>query len=115
MKPADYLTFYATKFDTVEVDSTFYHTPTISTVNGWARKTPEGFIFALKVPQVITHEKVLLDCEEEFEHFVDTTDLLSDKLGPMLLQFPYFNKTAFKSGKEFLTRLKPFLKNLPKG
>jgi uncharacterized protein YecE (DUF72 family) len=116
MKPAEYLTYYATKFNTVEVDSTFYRTPAISTVNGWANKTPEGFMFALKVPQSITHEKILADCDEEFKKFVDTADCLGDeKLGPMLLQFPYFNKMAFKSGKEFLARLAPFLKKLPKG
>ena len=39
----DYLSYYATKFDTVEVDSTFYGTPTESTVQGWNRKTPPGF------------------------------------------------------------------------
>jgi uncharacterized protein YecE (DUF72 family) len=44
MKPADFLTYYATKFDTVEVDSTFYHTPSVSTVRGWYEKTPTGFI-----------------------------------------------------------------------
>lgn len=43
MKPADYLTYYATKFDTVEIDSTFYHAPSAATVNGWARKTPDNF------------------------------------------------------------------------
>ena len=115
MKPADYLTYYATKFDTVEVDSTFYRTPSISTVNGWARKTPEHFIFAVKVPQVITHEKVLVDCDAEFQQFVDTMDLLGEKLGPMLLQFPYFNRSAFTSSAQFIARLKVFLKKLPAG
>ncbi len=115
MQPRGFLTYYATKFDTVEVDSTFYRTPAISTVDGWARKTPEGFVFALKVPQVITHEKVLLDCEGEFSNFVETVRRLGDdKLGPLLLQFPSFNKMAFKTGEEFLARLKPFLENLPK-
>jgi uncharacterized protein YecE (DUF72 family) len=114
MKPADYLTYYATKFDTVEVDSTFYRTPAASTVSGWARKTPEHFIFAVKVPQQITHEKILVDCDADFKHFVDTMDLLGDKLGPMLLQFPYFNRSVFTSGAQFLARLKPFLKSLPK-
>jgi uncharacterized protein YecE (DUF72 family) len=116
MKPAEYLTYYATKFNTVEVDSTFYRTPSVATVNGWANKTPEGFLFALKVPQEITHKKILADCDAEFEKFVDTVDCLGDdKLGPMLLQFPYFNTTAIKSGKEFLARLEAFLKKLPKG
>jgi uncharacterized protein YecE (DUF72 family) len=115
MKPADYLTYYATKFDTVEVDSTYYRTPSPATVQGWARKTPENFIFAAKVPQSITHEKVLVDCDADFKEFVDTMDLLGAKLGPLLLQFPYFNRSVFTSGAQFLARLKPFLKNLPKG
>jgi uncharacterized protein YecE (DUF72 family) len=126
MKPADYLTYYATKFDTVEVDSTFYRTPAASTVSGWARKTPDHFIFAVKVPQLITHEKILVDCDADFKHFVDTMDLLGEKLGPMLLQFPYLNRSVFPvlsdvaKGKaapneSFLARLKPFLEKLPRG
>src|SRR5579863_2241449 len=86
----EYLTYYATKFNAVEVDSTFYRTPSKATVQGWAKKTPDGFLFAAKVPQVITHEKVLVDCEAEFKEFVDTMDLLGGKLGPLLLQFDYF-------------------------
>jgi uncharacterized protein YecE (DUF72 family) len=114
MKSADYLTYYATKFDSVEVDSTFYRTPAASTVTGWNRKTPENFIFAAKVPQAITHEKVLVDADDDFKHFVEMMDLLGDKLGPMLLQFPYFNRSVFTAGSQFLARLKPFLKKLPK-
>jgi uncharacterized protein YecE (DUF72 family) len=48
----EYLTYYATKFDAVELDSTFYQTPVPSTVKGWNAKSPPGFIFAAKVPQV---------------------------------------------------------------
>jgi uncharacterized protein YecE (DUF72 family) len=114
MKPADYLTYYATKFDTVEVDSTFYRTPSAAVVNGWERKTPPGFIFAVKVPQTITHEKVLLDCEGEFKEFVGMMELLGPKLGPMLFQFGYFNRSVFTAGRQFLARLRPFLKKLPK-
>ena len=109
MKPRDFLTYYATQFGTVEVDSTFYRTPSVSTVRGWYEKTPPDFIIAAKVPQVITHEKVLLDCEQEFDEFITRMDLLDDKLGPLLLQFPYFNKSAFKSVGEFLSRLRFFL------
>ena len=115
MKPADFLTFYATRFNTVEVDSTYYRTPSASTVRGWATKTPDNFIFALKVPQQITHEKVLVDCEKDFENFVEVVSGLGKKLGPMLLQFPYFNRAKFKTGAEFTARLQPFLKKLPKG
>ena len=115
MKPADFLTYYATKCDTVEVDSTFYRTPSVATVNGWERKTPKGFILAAKVPQLITHEKILQDCDEDLKYSLETMDLMGDKLGPLLFQFGYVNKNAFKSGDEFLARLKPFLKKLPKG
>jgi uncharacterized protein YecE (DUF72 family) len=115
MKPADYLTCYATKFNTVEVDSTFYRTPSVATVSGWARKVPDGFLLAAKVPQLITHEKVLQDCNDDLLHFLDTMDLMGTKLGPLLFQFGYFNKTAFKSGKEFLVRLEAFLKKTPQG
>jgi uncharacterized protein YecE (DUF72 family) len=71
-------------------------------------------VFAAKVPQVITHEKVLVDCDAEFKEFVKTMDLLGDKLGPLLLQFGYFNKKVFVGINDFLARLRPFLKKLPK-
>jgi len=115
MKPADYLTYYAQHFDTVELDNTFYRTPSVSTVRGWDAKTPPNFIFAAKVPQVITHKKVLVDCEAELKDFLNAMDALGEKLGPLLFQFGYFNKKAFKSGGEFIKRLKGFLKTLPKG
>jgi uncharacterized protein YecE (DUF72 family) len=114
MKPADFLSYYATKFDTVELDNTFYRTPALSTVQGWNAKTPPGFIFAAKIPQVITHEKILVDCQDDLSHFLKTMDALGDKLGPLLFQFGYFNKQKFKSGSEFVARLGPFLKKLPK-
>jgi uncharacterized protein YecE (DUF72 family) len=93
----------------VEVDSTFYRTPSASVVNGWYEKTPLDFKFALKIPQVITHEKCLLDCEKEFDEFIERADLLDDKLGPLLFQFGYFTKQAFKSKGEFFQRLRFFL------
>jgi uncharacterized protein YecE (DUF72 family) len=114
MQPRDFLSYYATQFNVVELDNTFYRTPAISTVEGWNMKTPPGFIFAAKVPQVITHDKVLVDCEDDLSHFLDTMSVLGDKLGPLLFQFGYFNRKAFKTQAEFLERLKPFLGKLPK-
>ncbi|HLJ24381.1 MAG TPA: DUF72 domain-containing protein [Candidatus Acidoferrales bacterium] len=115
LKPADFLSYYATRFDTVEVDSTFYRTPAISTVKGWYAKTPPGFLFAAKVPQLITHEKMLADCDEDFQLFLRTMDCLGEKLGPLLLQFGYFNRNVFAGVNEFLARLVPFLKKIPSG
>jgi uncharacterized protein YecE (DUF72 family) len=115
MKAAEYLTFYSTKFDTVEIDATFYRAPSAAAVNGWARKVPDGFHVAAKVPQAITHEKVMVDCDDDVKYFVDTMSLMGDKLGPLLFQFGYFNKQAFKTGNDFLARLEKLLKCLPKG
>lgn len=114
MKSSEYLSYYATKFDSVEVDSTFYRSPSPSTVRGWYSKTPEHFTFALKVPQEITHEKVLLDCDAELNTFLSAADLLGEKLGPLVFQFAHFDRSAFAGVDEFLARLVPFLDKLPK-
>ena len=111
--PADFLGAYARHFDTVEVDSTYYRIPSESTVRNWRARTPTGFTFAAKFPQVITHEKVMQDCGEELANFLRTMSLLEDRLGPLLLQFPYFNKKAFARPEDFLARLTPFLEELP--
>jgi len=112
MKAAEYLRFYATRFRSVEVDSTFYGTPKPERVRAWYEKTPADFVFAVKVPQVITHEKVLVDCDAEMDEFLQTMELLEEKLGPMLLQFGYFGPSVMKNGTQFLARLEPFLKKL---
>jgi uncharacterized protein YecE (DUF72 family) len=114
MKFGDRLKYYSTRFQTVEVDSTFYGTPSVATVKNWYEKTPPDFIFAAKVPQVITHEKVLVECDAEWNIFLTRMDVLGEKLGPLLLQFGHFKQSAFKTAEEFLARLKPFLKKLPK-
>jgi uncharacterized protein YecE (DUF72 family) len=109
----DFLAEYAKHFDTVEVDSTFYRTPAAAVVRNWRARTPSGFLVAAKFPQVITHEKVLVDCAGELTEFLKAMDLLGDKLGPLLLQFPYFNKQAFPQAQDFLVRLSKFLDQLP--
>jgi len=70
-RATDYLTIYARAFDTVEVDSTFYATPAVKTVRGWAQRTPDDFTFALKLPQEITHERRLRDVDELAAEFFD--------------------------------------------
>jgi uncharacterized protein YecE (DUF72 family) len=114
LKSGDYLSYYAQHFDVVEIDSTFYGTPRVSTVQSWDAKTPKGFLFAAKVPQEITHKKVLKDCDAEFKAFLTTMETLGEKLGPLLFQFGKFDKYSFKSVDDFLERLIPFLKKLPK-
>ena len=112
---SEYLRFYAQEFPTVELDVTFYRVPTPRMIESWYAKTPPGFILAAKTPQSITHEKALIECREEMERFVGVMQGLREKLGPILLQFPYFNKQAFSSAQGFMARLDPFLASLPKG
>jgi uncharacterized protein YecE (DUF72 family) len=112
MKASAYLKYYASQFRAVEIDSTFYGMPVATTVTNWYEKTPADFVFALKVPQVITHEKVLVNCEAEMDEFVERMQLLREKRGPMLLQFPKFDKWVFRSSREFVERLRAFLGRL---
>ena len=104
----NFLSYYATQFKTVEIDSTYYGTPSAQTVTNWYERTPPDFTFAAKVPQVITHEKLLVNCEAELDEFLGRMNLLSQKLGPLLLQFPWFNKNEIQAD-EFCSRLRSFL------
>jgi len=113
LQSRDYLSYYAKRFATVEVDSTFYRCPSANTVSNWSARTPEDFLFCVKVPQVITHDKALADCDAEFEEFVKTMDILGPKLGPMVFQFPSFDRWRFPRQESFLAVLAPFLKKLP--
>jgi uncharacterized protein YecE (DUF72 family) len=115
LKPAQFLETYSRRFRTVEIDSTFYSMPQRSTVTAWRDRTPGGFVFAAKIPRVITHHKILSDCQKELSTFLNIMETLGDKLGPLLLQFPYFNKNAFASREQFDKLLRPFLSLLPKG
>ena len=112
-KPGDYLARYAERFDVVEVDSTFYRTPSRRMVEGWHARTPEHFRFSLKLPQTITHGKMLRDCDAERDEFIEVARLLGNKLHSVCLQFGYFNKTKFANLEAFLNVLDPFLANWP--
>ena len=65
-------------------------------------------------PQSITHEKVLVDCDAELEEFLKTMDILGPKLGPIVFQFPAFDRWKFPTQKHFLEVLAPFLEKLPR-
>lgn len=102
-----YLTEYARRLGAVEIDSTFYGTPRPQTLKKWYESTPSDFRFTAKFPQFITHEKMLEGVERETAHFLATMNLLGEKLGPLLLQFPY----QFKPNR--LPLLEQFLAALP--
>jgi uncharacterized protein YecE (DUF72 family) len=82
------LRLYARAFRTVEADSTFYGPPPDPVVRGWRERVPDGFLFALKVPQEITHERRLADATGPLARFIERARLLGDRLGPLLLQTP---------------------------
>jgi uncharacterized protein YecE (DUF72 family) len=109
----EYLPYYATQFNTLEIDATFYAIPSISTVTGWNAKTPLHFRFALKAPQEITHERLLIDAEPVLTEFLKAAEPLGEKLAVILLQFPYFGRQTVSNPGDFLARLKPFLAALP--
>lgn len=123
-KAADFLTVYATHFDVVEADTTYYRVPTSTLVRGWRAKTPAGFRLAAKFPRSIVHAgsgerpdgaRVLVPehVAHDTERFLEAMRELGDRAGPLVLQFPYFNRTAFASLDPFLARLDVYLATLP--
>ena len=105
-RPADFLGIYARAFGTVEVDSTFYAVPPSKTIRGWAQRTPQGFVFALKLPQEITHERRLRGADDVAKEFFDRARELGDKLGPVLIQLgPDFRENELPALARFLPTL----------
>jgi len=73
-----------------------------------------GFIFSLKVPRTITHEKVVVECDKESKEFIGVAHMLGEKLGPMVFQLPFFNDSVFSSHVQFVALLQAFFKKLPR-
>jgi uncharacterized protein YecE (DUF72 family) len=85
-----WLAYYAEHFDTVEINNTFYRLPSESAVRGWAENSPDGFCFAVKISRYMSHIKRLTMVERGLKRFYEPLEPLtrSDKLGPLLWQFP---------------------------
>jgi len=84
----DRLSFYAKDFDTVELNSSFYHLPRETTFAKWRNQTPEGFIFSVKGSRYVTHVKKLVGVEDAIRNLARSAMNLESKLGPILWQFP---------------------------
>jgi len=106
MTPKKFLPFYASHFTTVEINNTFYHRPSASTLENWLAETPQDFLFACKGSRFITHMKKLKDPNESIERFLETVKPLQEKLGPILFQLP-------PHWRMNVPRLEEFLKTLP--
>lgn len=85
-KPADFLKQYATVFNAVEGNTTFYRAPTSETVKRWGDQVSDDFKFCFKFPQSITHFKRLKDVDDEVLSFLDLFDPIRTKLGPFHIQ-----------------------------
>lgn len=106
-KQPDWLSFYSEKFNTVEIDSTFYGIPRKTTVENWYKAVPDHFKFAAKFPKKITHESDLTEVEDILNKFLDTMSGLKEKLGPLLMQFPYSFKPEMSDNLFNFFRLLP--------
>jgi uncharacterized protein YecE (DUF72 family) len=117
-RPADFLGYYAERFDTVECDATFYRIPSARTVDGWRARTPETFLFSSKLPREITHERGLVDCSEQVDQYLGVLSRLGPRLGPVVAQFAYVAKgkdaEEYATGRDFLRRLRDFLAAWPR-
>ncbi|HYE02864.1 MAG TPA: DUF72 domain-containing protein [Phycisphaerales bacterium] len=100
------LRYYAERFDTVEMNNTFYRAPTPAGVRAWAAEVPESFRFVLKAPQRITHFQRLKGAEESLAQFLGAAAALGPRLGPILFQLP-------PNMKKDVPRLRDFLGLLP--
>jgi len=106
MASIEFLAYYSTKFNTVEIDNTFYRIPTQQATTNWKNQTPSAFLFSLKFPRIITHIKMLKDCQRETNIFLERAALLKEKLGPLLLQFPpNFGAKRLHDVADFLNKL----------
>jgi uncharacterized protein YecE (DUF72 family) len=102
----EWLRHYLRSFDTVELNATFYRLPKPETATLWRRQTPPGFLFAVKASRFITHIKRLGDPKQTLKLWLNWTQRLKERLGPLLIQLPprwHLN----------LERLAAFLKALP--
>jgi uncharacterized protein YecE (DUF72 family) len=104
--PKRWLDYYASRFDTVEANATFYRLPPPEQFAAWRRQLPSGFVMAVKASRYLTHLKRLRDPEEPVERFFDHAANLGLRLGPTLYQLPgHFHKD--------LDRLRRFLEVIP--
>ena len=88
LQTSAWLQEYARRFDTVEVNSTFYRLPEATVFDDWRERVAPGFVFAVKMSRYLTHVRRLRDPDEPVRHFVERARHLRRRLGPVLVQLP---------------------------
>lgn len=106
-KPAERLEKYAQVFHTVEGNTTFYATPSITTVQNWKSATNDDFRFTFKLPKAITHQQMLKGSQAQLKEFMQVMAPLHNRIGQWTIQLP----AAF--GPEHLDALKQFCALFP--
>ncbi|MEL6670853.1 MAG: DUF72 domain-containing protein [Bacteroidota bacterium] len=108
-KATDYLRYYARSFNTIELNSTHYRSPSPEQVAKWRDMATGGFHFCPKIPQQISHYRKLVNVREELPLFTDAIAHFEDKLGPSFVQM----HESF--GPNLAGNLRSFLQNWPQG
>ncbi len=107
IKKRDFFDFYVKKFNSVELNSTFYRLPNEKTILSWERRSGKDFKFSIKMWRKITHYRKLKGIEEDINLFIERVKPLGKKLGVVLIQLP-------PSIHKDLELLEDFLQKLPK-
>ncbi len=107
-RPEEMLPFYASRFDAVEINNTFYRMPSESVLARWIEQVPPNFHFVLKASQRITHHRRLKEVADEVAYFCKVASVLGAHRGPTLFQLP-------PNLKKDIERLRVFLDLLPRG
>lgn len=105
LKSNEWLKFYSKKFNTVEVNASFYRLPFKNMVKGWKNKTPDDFQLTFKGSQLITHRKKLNDVDQYLSKFFDRIKLAENKVGVILWQLPPSLKKDIDLLEDFLNKL----------
>ena len=101
------LGWYSQRFNTVEINNSFYRLPSPETFANWKRSTPKDFCFAVKASRYLTHRKKLKDPHDAIARLLDPVSKLGGKLGPLLFQLP-------PRWRVNVERLRDFLQALPR-
>ncbi|KAA8923049.1 DUF72 domain-containing protein [Thermoplasma sp.] len=88
MNRKEWFRYYSEKFETVEINSSFYSFPDKKRVKSWTNNAPDNFIFSVKMNRIITHIKRLNGCDDEISRFYEVVSSLGNRLGCILYQFP---------------------------
>ncbi|MGU9937363.1 DUF72 domain-containing protein [Empedobacter brevis] len=108
-KTKDELSYYSTQFNSIELNATYYRSPSKENVETWAKKTPKDFKFFPKIPQSISHYGRLQNVTDKLNQYLDAVALFENKLGMIFLQMhENFAPKDFE-------KLENFIENFPKG